>query len=143
MKIGIVGAEGSKFTAEGERQARLLILDLLLPAGSVLVSGHCHLGGIDIWAEEIADGLGIEKKIFPPTKLQWEGGYKQRNLLIAWQSDIVHCIAVDRLPSTFSGMRHSSCYHCGTTDHVKSGGCWTMKKAKAGKLHIIKNNPEE
>lgn len=148
MNVGIVGAEASKFTAVGCDQACEIITKLLEPIDTVLVSGHCHLGGIDIWAEEIAQALGREMLIYPPKALKWEGGYKERNLRIAHESAIVHCIAVDRLPTSFSGMRHSLCYHCDRTDHVKSGGCWTMHKAiqlwkREGKLHIIQNNPGE
>lgn len=144
--IGIVGAEASKFTPAGEARAREIITELLAPADSILVSGHCHLGGIDIWAEEIAQELGRDMEIFPPKSLKWEGGYRERNLQIAHTSDIVNCIAVDQLPGGFRGMKHSSCYHCDRTDHVKSGGCWTMHKAKQywkreGKLWIVENNP--
>lgn len=138
MRVGIVGAEGAKFTKLGEERAKEVIYSLL-PPGSIVVSGHCHLGGVDIWAEEAAKVLGLEPLIYPPAKRSWEGGYKQRNLLIAKNSDIVHCIAVDRLPSEFAGMRFGSCYHCNRDDHVKSGGCWTMKKAAHGQLHIVSN----
>jgi hypothetical protein len=38
-------------------------------------------------------------------------------------------------------MKFDLCYHCGTKDHVKSGGCWTVKYArklgKQGKVIII------
>lgn len=138
--IGIVGHEAAKFTAETEQKARAIIREILSEPGVVLVSGHCHLGGIDIWAEEEAISLGFSQErmlIFPPKKLQWEGGYKQRNLQIAQHSQIVHCIVVTELPETYTGMRFKSCYHCGTTTHVKSGGCWTAKRAPAAKWHEI------
>lgn len=142
MHIGIVGAESAKFTQYGMEQARGIIRTLLAPADAVLVSGHCHLGGVDIWAEEIADELGRAKLIYPPARLQWEGGYKQRNLLIARQSAIVHCIAVDFLPMRYTGMQFATCYHCveyNNPPHIKSGGCWTMHRAKVGALHVVKN----
>ncbi len=131
--IGIVGHEAAKFTEKGEREARAIIWQLLLPPYATLVSGHCHLGGIDIWAEEEADKLGREKKIFPPQHLQWSPGYKERNLQIVSASTTLHCIAVVRLASSYRGMKFSTCYHCNATDHVKGGGCWTMKHAK--RLH--------
>ena len=145
--IGIVGAEAAKFTKRGEERARQIIRDILSngEAARTLVSGRCHLGGVDIWAEEIAQELGCfdPKYIFPPATHSWETGYKPRNLQIAFESHIVHCITVDRLPEGFSGMRFSRCYHCNRTDHVKSGGCWTMKKAmrteRTGHLHIVEN----
>jgi len=135
-KIGIVGHEAKKFTPETEQRAREIIRSLLSPS-DVLVSGGCHLGGIDIWAEEEADALGIEKVVFLPATRAWEGGYKQRNLQIAGESDVVHCIVVAEYPVDYSGMRFDYCYHCHTRDHIKSGGCWTAKRAKKGVWHII------
>lgn len=135
-KVGIVGHEGAKFTAETEAVARNIIRSLLSP-GDILVSGGCHLGGIDIWAEEEADKLGIQKEIHIPAKRTWEGGYKQRNLKIADTSDIVHCIVVSKYPEGYKGMRFDYCYHCKSSDHIKSGGCWTAKRAKKAEWHII------
>lgn len=102
-----------------------------------MVSGHCHLGGIDIWAEEEADDMGIEKLIFPPKSLRWNGGYKERNLLIARNSDIVHCIVVAKYPPHYRGMRFTRCYHCDTTEHIKSGGCWTAWRCMRRQFHVI------
>lgn len=144
MKIGIVGAEAAKFTPETEHRAKEIIHNLLSD-GDIVVSGHCHLGGIDIWAEETADNHGYDKLIFPPKRLQWSGGYKERNILIAKNSDLVVCIAVEKLPVTYNGMRFESCYHCGNSEplHVKSGGCWTTKYArklgKETKLYIVRD----
>lgn len=143
MKIGIVGHEAAKFTKSGEQQARKIIYNLLdNNREATLVSGHCHLGGIDIWAEEIADMLGIAKIIFPPRTFVWSTGYKPRNIQIANTSDIVHCIVVNKLPLSYKGMRFTSCYHCGTKEHIKSGGCWTAKRAKQAQWHIINQEVE-
>jgi hypothetical protein len=146
MKIGIVGHAGDKFTPASEARARAIIRDLLTPVGSELVSGGCHLGAVDVWAEEEARALGIEQRIFRPATLSWAQGFKPRNLLIAQHSDVVHVIVVDRLPASYVGLRFSLCYHCGTRTHVKSGGCWTAKQAKMlGKevhWHIIKQEEE-
>ena len=136
MKIGIVGAEAAKFTPAGEQRARAIIYDLLAPEGTTLVSGHCHLGGIDIWAEEIATTLGRSMEIFPPKNLRWHDGYKPRNLQIAKASHEVHCITVDMLPE---GTKSVYCYHCNRSDHIKSGGCWTMKLCPVHQLHIVSN----
>ena len=136
MRIGIVGHEAKKFTPETEAKAREVISSFLSP-GDILVSGGCHLGGIDIWAEEEADKLGLEKLIFLPAIQKWEGGYKQRNLQIVSNSDIVHCIVVAEYPKDYQGMRFDYCYHCKTNEHIKSGGCWTAKRAKTGVWHII------
>lgn len=152
MNIGIVGSEGKKFTPEGERQAREKIREIInagkLHTGvdyydlPLIISGGCHLGGIDIWAIEEAVALGCDKRIHLPRRRSWKGGYKDRNLLIAQESDIVHCIVVDVLPDGFDGMTHDLCYHCRRSDHVKSGGCWTMLRAKRGQLHIVSNYPQ-
>jgi len=140
MNIGIVGHEAKKFTAETEAKAKEIIRSLLKP-GDVVVSGHCHLGGIDIWAEQIANELDLKSYIFPPAKLVWEGGYKQRNILIAENSDELHNIVVASYPQDYRGMRFDYCYHCHTTEHIKSGGCWTAKRTeKLGKKaywHVI------
>jgi hypothetical protein len=129
MKIGIVGSEAAKFTQAGEEEARRIIRVLLQP-GDEVVSGGCHLGGIDIWAVEEAHKMGLYCHQYIPAVLSWEGGYKPRNILIAEQSDVVFCITVDQLPDTYDGMTFATCYHCHTTNHVKSGGCWTTKYAR-------------
>lgn len=153
MKIGIVGSEAAKFTKIGEQRAKFAILDILkylVPkkVEDAVVSGHCHLGGIDIWAEELADKLDYGKLIFPPAELNWDNGYKPRNLQIAKNSDILYCITVDKLPPDFKGMRFDTCYHCAKNgrdgkNHTKSGGCWTviqgMKMGKEGRWVIIAN----
>lgn len=144
MIIGIVGSEGAKFTTIGRMQARSVITSLVTrPDVEEVVSGECHLGGVDQWAHEIA--VEMEKKFtgFPPATLSWENGYKPRNLKIANRSDEVVCITVKKLPDGFKGMTFKLCYHCGVNTHVKSGGCWTMKQAaKMGKktsLVVIEN----
>ncbi len=136
MKIGIVGHEAAKFTSETEARAREIIRDLCSRADWI-VSGHCHLGGIDIWAEYEAASLGVPYIVFPPKTLRWSGGYKERNEAIARESDEVHCIVVAKYPEDYAGMRFKYCYHCGTDQHIKSGGCWTAKRAKKGVWHVI------
>lgn len=141
MKIGIVGSEQAKFTPITETAARTIICDLIHGFDAV-ISGECHLGGVDIYAKEEALAHGMPFKGFPPKKLQWEGGYKQRNLEIAKNSDTVVCITIEQLPPEYNGMKFELCYHCKRDDHVKSGGCWTAKQAsRMGKdayLYVIK-----
>lgn len=140
LAIGVVGSEGAKFTLGTEVLAREAIRRAIRGFGLV-VSGACHLGGIDIWAIEEAKKLGILTKEFAPTQRHWEG-YKARNMLIAKNSDRLLCITVQKLPSTYRGMKFPLCYHCGTSDHIKSGGCWTVKYAaklgKPGRVIVIK-----
>jgi hypothetical protein len=138
--VGIVGSEELKFTPIGKMRAIATIVDLLAQPGvTEIVSGDCHLGGIDQWAAEKGRELGLIVTEFPPLVKSWTDGYKPRNLQIANRSDVVHCITVDQLPPNFPGMQFLMCYHCFTRDHVKSGGCWTMKE---GLLHVIKNYDE-
>lgn len=143
MKIGIVGNEKIKFTTEGWLGARYVIRQLLSKPGvTEVVSGDCHLGGVDKWAVEVGAELGLITKEFPPKAYSWEH-YKARNIQIAEYSDEVYCIAVDKLPPGFNGMTFPLCYHCGRKDHVKSGGCWTVKRAlklgKPGRTIIVEN----
>jgi len=129
---GIVGHAAEKFTPETEKTARRIIREILEDA-SVLVSGGCHLEGVDILAEGIAKELRCydEDYIFVPENLRWAPrGYRARNLKIARVSDEVHVIVVKKYPSNYDGMRFKFCYHCNSADHVKSGGCWTAKQAK-------------
>ena len=138
MKLGIVGHEAAKFTPTTEARAREIIENYLSwqvnPEDNVdlVVSGACHLGGIDKWAIEQAAHDAIPYIEFPPAIFKWEGGYKQRNIKIAEESDKVICIVVKELPPEYDGMRFRWCYHCQTDSHIKSGGCWTARYA--GKL---------
>ena len=154
MKIGIAGSEAAKFTELGQARAKYAIIEamsFLAPnSDDAVVSGHCHLGGIDIWAEEVADSLGYKKEIYPPADLTWSGGFKPRNLQIARNSDIVYCITVDKLPEGYKGMVFDGCYHCLKANagfkepHIKSGGCWTVlqgiKMGKVGKWVVVNND---
>lgn len=139
-RVGIVGSEAAKFTPETEAKARGRIRSILtLPGVTGVVSGACHLGGIDEWAAQAGHELGLEVIEFPPKNRSWASGYKPRNLQIAQASDEVHCITVRKLPKGYRGMTFPLCYHCGTKDHVKSGGCWTMKQAqKLGKVGVLR-----
>lgn len=138
MIVGIVGNEAAKFTPATEAKARETIRELL--RGNILCSGHCHLGGIDIWAEEEAKEIGAfdPAYIFPPRYLGWDW-YKERNLKIAKASAVVYSINVATYPPHYTGLRFKFCYHCGVDTHVKSGGCWTVKQTRwLGKPgHII------
>lgn len=144
MNIGIIGNATDKFTVESAQRCKDTIRRLIqrTPEPTV-VSGHCHLGGVDIWAEEIAKELGVPTLIFAPKDHSWAGpyGYKARNLDIAKNSDEVHVFVAMTYPPEYKEMRFDECYHCRTNDHVKSGACWTMiqakKLGKRGVQHIV------
>ena len=147
--IGIVGHGSDKFTERGKSLALLLIKQIFADSSfteNILVSGHSPVGGIDIWAEEIANELNITTDIKRPKQNRWDAeyGYKARNIDIAETSNEVHVIVVDDYPLNYKGMLFNECYHCHSNKHVKSGGCWTGRYAeKIGKhaiWHIIKND---
>ncbi len=50
--VGIVGHEAAKFTPSQVLEARQRIDEIVVAAGDgrdvIIVSGHCHLGGVDI-----------------------------------------------------------------------------------------------
>ena len=143
MNVGIVGHAAEKFTLQSAMMAKNTIRSILNP-GDVVVSGHSPMGGIDIWAEDVANEMGLRTEIFEPKQHTWEGtyGFKKRNIDIALHSDIVHVIVVDSLPPGFTGKRFKRCYHCDTDEHVKSGGCWTgweaRKLGKKAVWHIVR-----
>lgn len=143
MILGIVGSEAAKFTLETEMKARATIVTLLeFYSPDTVVSGACHLGGIDVWAVQEAIGLGCGVIECPPAFKTWQS-FKRRNIEIAERSDRVVCITVSDLPPGFKeGGWERYCYHCKTHKHIKSGGCWTVKYArekfgKPGEIVVI------
>ncbi len=74
--------------------------------------------------------MGVDVQEYPPHVYSCQAGYMPRNIRIAEASDHVACVTLKELPPGYTGMRFRLCYHCGTTEHVKSGGCWTVKYAR-------------
>ena len=142
-RVGIVGNERAKFTVHTAEAARCLIAKLLDGATAV-VSGHCHLGGVDIWAEQTGRAMKLGLIIHRPAELNWQRGFKPRNIAIARDSTEVHVIVVAKYPRTYTDRKFEECYHCKRKDHVKSGGCWTgiraLKLARPVTWHIIAPN---
>lgn len=138
MKLGIVGHAEEKFTdktREIAKQKIRIFVKQVKP--NLIISGRSPMGGVDIYAEEIAKELGIPTRIFEPKQKRWDApyGYKARNLDIAKHSDLVLCVVVKELPEGFDGMKFNCCYHClkhsnPPPPHVKSGGCWTAWQCK-------------
>ncbi len=157
--IGIVGAGEDKFTPESKAYAKIIIRALLAPADTGLTSGHSPMGGIDLWAEDIATEMGRRKIIHAPEVFSWNPpgkyGFKARNLDIAKDGNPIHVFVVKDYPETYTGRRFNLCYHCmgtfkdlGTSIlHVKSGGCWTainaIKMGHGAVWHIIEGSIEE
>jgi hypothetical protein len=143
LNIAIIGHAADKFTPFSEARAKAKIIALLGPS-DVLISGGCHLGGVDIWAEQLAEKFGNQTIIHRPAKRGWYGGYKDRNLKIARDADVVHVIVAEEYPAEHRGLKFDYCYHCKSKDHIKSGACWTaiqaQKLGKAAHWHIIRGS---
>ena len=143
MKLGIVGHGQEKFTPETELKARRAIGGAILRYWpTYVVSGHSPMGGVDLYAEEEAYRREFPTIIHAPIVHQWDGpgGFRDRNLKIAAESDLILVVVVRELPHDFQGMRfEGECYHCRgrVPPHVKSGGCWTAWKAKEREWVII------
>lgn len=156
--VGIVGHGKNKFDERTTAIARGMIYDIIMDALNNhpkvnVVSGHSPMGGVDIWAEDAVQYIKSKNPHLPdneltmdikaPRQQSWYGeyGYKARNLDIARTSDIVHVIVVSKYPDNYRSRRFDNCYHCHTTNHIKSGACWTAKQAmqigKQAVWHII------
>ena len=136
--LGIVGHEAAKFTPEQIPLVKFEIeMAIVGDNPEAVCSGECHLGGVDIWAREVAEKMGVPFIPYPPATRNWTG-YRARNLQIA-AADKVICVVVKALPAGYKGMRFSGCYHCGARNppHVKSGGCWTAWKCREREWRII------
>ena len=130
MKIAIIGNSHNKFTNFGYECAKEQIVRILSHyKPEIVISGHCHLGGIDIWVEQIARALGYPLDLKIPKQLEWDNeyGFKQRNIDIAKSCDMLFCIVVNKYPYNYEGIKFNGCYHDNLFDHVKSGACWTLK----------------
>jgi hypothetical protein len=144
MKLGIVGHAAEKFTKRTEHMARVVISKAIAHYDpECVVSGGSPMGGVDIWAEEHAKMMGYKMQVHAPNpnNHRWDGpgGFKERNLEIAAESDVVLCIVVKDFPPGFDGKRFPYCYHCKEErpPHIKSGGCWTAMRAPEGIWRII------
>lgn len=140
--LGIVGHEAAKFNPITERLARAAIREAIAQYKPESVcSGECPLGGVDIWAREETQAIGLPFIPYAPKFNDWERGFKPRNLQIA-AADLVVCIVVRELPATYRGRRFDGCYHCAkygnpNPPHIKSGGCWTAWKCARHEWRII------
>jgi len=78
--------------------------------------------------------LEIPHRVYEAKVKGWanEGGFKDRNIRIAENSDYVYSIT--------TRTKDEECYHC-NLPHQRTGGCWTLKYAnsigKKGSVIII------
>lgn len=145
MIVGIVGNSANKFTVLGAARAKEEIRRFLQETKPrLVVSGACPMGGVDIWAIEIAKKLGIKTREFAPEVNQWNPpgkyGFMARNLDIA-KADVVLCVLAEDFPPGYKGPNYGDCYHCKGRNpkHVKSGGCWTALRCKKQVWKIVSN----
>jgi len=102
------------------------------PKKDEVISGGAR--GVDTFVQKVAESIGFAVSIRSPKSQTWQD-FKERNLVIADECDILYCIT----NKTYSKM----CYHHGDIhqDHQKTAGCWTMNKAielnKPCKLFIV------
>jgi len=133
MKIAIVGSSNLTDTEEADtrKYCGLVLNQMIREYGAeslILVSGGAS--GVDTVAETTATGLGIKCEIHKPAENNWDA-YKVRNLKIAESCGIIYCFPTK--------VRLQPCYHCDAKDHERSGGCWTVKQAKAlnKETHVV------
>ena len=133
VKVAIVGASAAKWP-DSQRGTPELVKDKIMGIlksydSPVLISGACPYGGVDIWAEEVADSQNLRKWIFPPEQKEWKS-YRKRNIQIAETCDVLYDIVPFK--------EFAFCHHHQARDHDTSGGCWTMLRAgEMGKEAIL------
>jgi len=142
INVGIVGSEEKYWT---ESQKGLVYEKILEILGSydypILISGGCPNGGVDIWAEEVASDLKIERVIHYPEVQRWNSvatfdgrvlrGYKTRNIEIAEQSDVLYDIEPEFVDHDVTKFGDKVEYDWNTGKYYRrSGGTWTMRHAQ-------------
>lgn len=154
MRKAIIGHAEDKFCPVSRLAAYNVMRRILTEGPTILVSGRSPLGGVDVWAEKMAEQLGVRSIIYPPYVHTWggPGGFRDRNMRIARTADEVHVIVVSLYPEGYDGKVFMTkdrvfggtvpwCYHCERTDHVKSGACWTALQAvllgKTAEWHVL------
>jgi len=108
MKVAIVGHAADKFSPAAEKAVKEYIREVI--SGRVfthVISGECPLGGVDIWAHEIADELDVEFISKAPKENTWEGGFKPRNIAMARECDALYNIVVSHYPLNYKGKYYS------------------------------------
>ena len=126
MKIGIVGSSKAPVNEESIRFVEDIIVDY--PQDTVFVSGGAK--GIDEIVEMACMVVGRKLIIHKPKTENWEG-YKERNIIIAHECDKVICVALR------SKDKEAYCYHCGSEEHERTGGCYTARRCKEFEVKIL------
>lgn len=99
LYVGIVGSHKltTAQTLEAYLRVHEIVMDLLetrnlAPKDVTVVSGGAS--GVDNFAEQASRKLLMKPaEVYLPKKRRWEpNGFKERNILIAERSDVLHCI---------------------------------------------------
>lgn len=152
-KVAIVGSEEKYWTPEQRERAikeiKKILLSYCLEYGdgnlpeyrtedAILISGGCPKGGVDIWAEVVADTLKIKKDIKRSQVNQWKD-----KIEIIWETDRGN---LDEVLKGYMSRNMDIVKDCDvlyTLDpawRAWSGGMWTANYAeKCGKeVHWVK-----
>lgn len=69
-----------------------------------IISGESPYGGVDAFARQYADQIGMEFKGYPPAHNRWEPhGFKERNEAIAQRCDTLYRVATQNSKTYGSG----------------------------------------
>ncbi len=169
-----MGSEGKYWTPVQRTKAILKIKEILIDddyldvnpfdPGDVtyptLVSGGCGStgendkqkfdGGIDVWAEIVADFIGLKKDIKYAESMTWGDvhesiyrggpsrvlkGFKTRNIEIAYDCDVLYCIE-PKVPQRSHKATWSPEHKC---FYRRSGGMWTLEYAErlGREVHVV------
>ena len=137
--------------AECENCHRLKMAPTYAPIDGYFECPLCHekkairKGGVDIFAESMADELRIPKEIKIPQQNKWDAsyGFKARNIDIATVSGEMYVIVVNKYAPDYIVKPWDDegyCFHCDlhtnqSDGHEKSGACYTGKYFE--KLHGV------
>ena len=87
MKLAIVGSR----LFEGNKLVDAIVGDIIFTnSPKEILSGGAK--GVDEMADMWACGFGIGTKIYRPQIYQWAGGFKERNMRIADECDVLYAI---------------------------------------------------
>jgi len=116
MKIAIVGS------SHLDKDEIVRAKDLIFVLGNLHIKDDIITGdavGVDMLVKECIDYAEV---IYSHNERWKPDGYKERNITIAEKADFVYSIATKQLKDEW-------CYHCLSTDHNRTAGCWTKNYA--------------
>jgi len=115
--IGIVGSSKIPFNSKSEKFIYDILHKLKNKWETVIVTGDAT--GVDAITRTLCLKYNLQHSVIYSKLDKFEGGYKQRNKIIADYCDEIISIA---LP-----VSKTPCYHCNSETHERTGGCYTGK----------------